>query len=126
MATWTDEDLAALHAAESLRLAAAPAGEQPDGTVEIGVVTISDAAYVRAYRGTRSAWFQATQTFRHGTIRTGSLKREVCFEPADPALADKIDAAYHSKYGHYGAAAVGFAVSAASRAGTVKITPARS
>jgi hypothetical protein len=120
MATWTDEELAALHAAESLWLAAAPAGEQSDGTVEIGVVTVGDAAYVRAYRGTRSAWFQAAQIFRHGTIRAGSLKREVRLDPADPALADKIDAAYQSKYGHYGAAAVGSTVSAASRAATVK------
>lgn len=35
-------------------------------------------------------------------------------------------AAYHSKYSRYGTAAVGLAVSAASRAATVKINPTES
>jgi hypothetical protein len=124
MTSWTDDELATLHAAESLRLEAAPAGTPATGRVEIGVVTVGDAAYVRAYRGIRSTWFQATQAFRHGRIWAGSLESDVSFQAADPSLMDEIDAAYHSKYGHYGAPAVGFAVNAASRAATVKIVPA--
>jgi hypothetical protein len=123
MASWTDDELATLHATESLNLAAAPADTPATGRVEIGVVTVGDAAYVRAYRGTRSTWFQATQAFRHGRIWAGPLESDVSFQAADPSLRDEIDAAYHSKYGHYGATAVGLAVSAASRAATVKIMP---
>lgn len=126
MASWTDNELAVLRATESLRLAAAAAGTPASGSVEIGVVTVGDAAYVRAYRGTSSTWFRATQTIGRGRICAGDLEKDVSFESADPSLADDIDAAYHSKYSRYGTAAVGLAVSAASRAATVKINPTES
>jgi hypothetical protein len=126
MTSWTDDELATLRTAGSLQLEAAPVDQPATGRVEIGVVTFGGAAYLRAYRRTGSTWFQATRAFGRGTIRAGDLERDVVFEAADPASANQIDAAYRSKYGRYGAAAVGFAINPLSRAATVKITPVES
>ncbi|GAA5180393.1 hypothetical protein GCM10023322_12590 [Rugosimonospora acidiphila] len=100
---WTPEELHTLHEAWSIMLAAETTDGPPQAQVEVGVVTIDDGVYVRAYQGVRSVWYQATQARGRGTIQVGNVVLPVRFEAqqsADDAdLALRIDAAYSSKYG---------------------------
>ena len=65
------------------------------------------------------AWFRGTQTRGQGNIRSGGLDRDVTFViDTDPALNNRIDAAYRSKYRQLGVSLVGGVVNPASRAST--------
>jgi hypothetical protein len=83
------------------------------------MVTVRGSLYVRAYRGTASGWFQATQTYGHGRVWLGAIERDVTFRPASPALHDDIDTAYRAKYGHD----AGLVASPTAQATTVEIRP---
>ncbi|MGC5311824.1 DUF2255 family protein [Micromonospora zamorensis] len=95
------EELHTLHGTWSIMLAAETA--PPQAQVEVGVVTIDDGTYVRAYKGVRSVWYQATQACGRGTIQVRRVVLPVRFEAQgvayDADLARRIDAAYSSKYG---------------------------
>jgi len=73
------------------------AGDEPD-SVELGMVVVGDALYVRAFRGPRSQWFRAAVAQGRGHVRIGSLDRDVALShyTGDPAA---VDAAYRAKYG---------------------------
>lgn len=120
---WAPQEISILERAESVRLEAGPAGSVPLGSVEIGIVTVGDVAFVRAYRGSQSAWYQAIHTYGRGFIHAEGLDRAVTFYSADPLLADAIDAAFRAKYGHHGPHAIALATSAVARHATVAITP---
>jgi hypothetical protein len=113
---WTADDLAQLSAAGSLTLSA---GNAHHLHVELGMVTVRGSLYVRAYRGTTSGWFQATQTHGHGRIWLGAIDRDVTFRLASPALQDDIDTTYRAKYGHD----AGLVASPTAQAATVEIRP---
>ena len=51
------------------------------------------------------------------------MDRDVTFTDADPAVNDRIDAAYHSKCRRYGARIIGGVVNPDSRAATIKLVP---
>jgi hypothetical protein len=128
MAGWTSDELAALDSADTLTLTAGdpenPANDQTArGRVEVGMVTVRGGLYVRAYRGTTSAWFRATQASPRGRIWAGELRWAVRFPTAEPALAEEINAAYIAKYGHLGAQAIALVNSPAARSATVRIQP---
>lgn len=113
---WTAGDLAQLSAAGSLTLSA---GNAHHRQVELGMVTVRGSLYMRAYRGTTSGWFQATQTHGHGRIRLGAIEREVTFHPVGPELHDDIDTAYRAKYGRD----AGLVTSPTAQAAAVEIRP---
>ena len=52
--------------------------------------------------GSTSTWFRGIQDRREGRITGGSVNKEVLFVEADDDVNHAIDAAYRSKYGHYG------------------------
>jgi hypothetical protein len=105
-----------MSAADSLTLIA---GDNDRCGIELGMVTAHGSLYVRAFRGTRSTWFQAALAHGHGRIQVGANVKEVLFRTADPALADQIDAAYQAKY-HESSRLV---ANATARAATVEILP---
>jgi hypothetical protein len=113
---WTADDLAQLSTAGSLTLSA---GDAHHLHVELGMVTVRGSLYVRAYRGTTSGWFQATQTHGHGRVWLGAIERDATFRPAGPAVHDDIDTAYRAKYGHD----AGLVASPTAQAATVEIRP---
>jgi hypothetical protein len=121
---WTNDQLVAIDDAYSLILAAETAGSLPGDEVEIGMVVVDGEVFVRAYRGSRSRWFQAAQVSGRGIIRIGDTRLGVRFALPDPdkdsALAVRIDSAYASKYGDR---ASGYGTSAI-RAATLRILPA--
>jgi hypothetical protein len=106
MASWTSDELTRIGNAEALSLSAA----RHDGTlsdrVTVGVVLLGGNPYIRAYRGPGSSWFRSTQVRREGRIWVDSVEKNVTFELAHDALANEIDAAYRSKYGHYSASII--------------------
>ncbi|MFJ2954593.1 DUF2255 family protein [Streptomyces sp. NPDC087270] len=88
--------------------------------MEIGVVVVDGAVFVRASRGPSSRWFRATQERHRGAVRVDGTVRQVAFDvPArtDARLTRAIDDAYTRKYGDVGA------MSDRMRAATVRIAP---
>lgn len=97
--TWPPDTLAAIDAADDLRVSPLRADGRTHGTPTwIWAVVVNGDLYVRAYNGTRSRWYQAALARPEGRIHAAGELREVTFEPAPAELADQIDAAYWRKY----------------------------
>lgn len=119
---WTEEELTRLDEAFSIVLAAVTADGPPTGSVEIGIVVLGKRAFVRAYRGRVSGWYQATEARGHGTIRAADVVTSVLFEAVpteERLLLHRIDEAYRAKYRELSS---GIATEVA-RAATVEILP---
>ncbi|MFF5083457.1 DUF2255 family protein [Actinoplanes sp. NPDC000266] len=112
---WSSEEAAVLAANQSLVLSVG--GHEG---VELGMVVVDGALYVRAFRGRRSGWFQAALTDPHGHISSGSLERDVLLT-AEPGPAEAVDAAYRAKYG----ANAGLVAGPQAHGATLRIRPAR-
>ena len=123
MTSWTDDELNKIDAAEELEIAAL----QPDGRsrkpVTIWVVRVERGIYVRSAYGTSAAWYRATKVRREGQIEVAKLKRDVTFDEVDPAVSDRIDAAYRDKYHRHGAQYVNSVTTAEARSTTIKLMP---
>lgn len=124
MTAWTSDELNKIGTAEELEIASL----RRDGTlrnpVTIWVVRLGDDLYVRSYRGRGGAWFRAVQVRHAGHIRAGGVEKDVTFvEESNSDINDKIDAAYRTKYRHYGAQYVDPMVAPEARAATIKLVP---
>jgi hypothetical protein len=124
MAGWTSNELATIGQADELDLAS----QRRDGSlrrpVTMWVVRDGDDLYVRSMHGRAGAWFRGTQTRYQGHIRSAGIDKDVTFVvDTDPALNDRIDAAYRNKYRRYGANIVGGVVNPESRESTIKLVP---
>ena len=124
MPTWTPADLDRIGSAEELQIAS----RRPDGTlrpfVTIWVVRSGDDLYVRTAYGVDNPWYRRALASGTGRVRAGGVERDVEFGAADPASAQRIDAAYHGKYDRYGAKIVGTVTGPEAAAGTLRLTPA--
>lgn len=97
--TWPADTLAAIDAADDLKVSPLRADGRTHGTPTwIWAVVVNGTLYARAYNGTRSSWYQAALARPDGHIHAAGDVRDVTFEPAPAELADQIDAAYRSKY----------------------------
>jgi hypothetical protein len=107
MSTWTEDELHRVGDARELRIAS----HRSDGTLRPAVtiwhVRVGDAIYVRSAHGANNGWFRRARSAGTGRISSGGVERDVTFAPADPAVRDDVDRAYHAKYDRYGAAPVG-------------------
>ncbi|GAA4136692.1 DUF2255 family protein [Leifsonia shinshuensis] len=114
MRAWTDAELRRFDAASSLRLSA---GSEGDDSVELGMVTVGQDLFIRAFSGVRSRWFQAAVGSGVGTIQVDGRLISVRFQPS--AGDDRrIEAAYRERYG----AAAALVGTAGARAATLLIT----
>ncbi|MGW2447874.1 DUF2255 family protein [Streptomyces sp. NPDC001675] len=88
---------------------------------ELWIVSVDEAAYVRALSGVRSAWYrQATADGAQLWCEEGIV--DVCFEPVkDSAVLERIDAAYREKYGLGWPGPVEFITAPQARAGTLRV-----
>jgi hypothetical protein len=122
MTSWTDDELNNIDAAEELEIAAL----RPDGTsrkpVTIWVVRVEQGIYVRSAYGTNAAWYRATKVRHEGHIEVASLRKDVTFEAADPAIVDQVDAAYRNNRRH-GAQYVNSVTTAEAQSKTLKLVP---
>ncbi|MCB0025174.1 MAG: DUF2255 family protein [Caldilinea sp.] len=123
MSVWTSAELDKIGSAEELEIAPL----RQDGTLRkpviIWVVCVGDELYVRSYRGRDSAWFRGVQVQHAGHISAGGVEKDVAFvAETDPAVNDKVDAAYRTKYGRY-PQYVAPMLTPEVRATTIKLTP---
>jgi hypothetical protein len=124
MANWTRDELETIGAADELQIVTVRGDGTKRKPVTIWVVRHSDDLYVRSGYGDRAAWYRGTQARRDGQIMAGGVAKDVRFEEAaDPALNDRIDAVYRSKYLHHGAQWVDPMVAAEARSTTIKLVP---
>ena len=121
--TWTDADLALFGDTEEVRIA----GMRKDGSLRtpriVWVVRVDDELYTRSVNGPDAAWFRGVQVCHSGQLSAGNDTADVEFvEGSEPAGDDLIDAAYHSKYGHY-AGPVKSITTPTARSTTLKLVP---
>ena len=112
---WTADELAAIGAAEELRIAPRRRDGSPGKDLPIWVV--------RAAYGAGTGWHRRAQASRAGRIAAGGVEKDVRFEDAPEAEHDRVDAAYREKYGRY-ARIVGSVLDADARASTLRLVPA--
>ncbi|MGH2486684.1 MAG: DUF2255 family protein [Ktedonobacterales bacterium] len=121
MATWTNEELGKIGAAEELEIASL----RSDGTlrkpVTIWVVRHGDDLYVRSVNGRDAAWFRGVQTRHEGHIEAGGVEKDVLLVESDD-IPDQLDAAYRAKYRRYAKGIVDSILTSQARAATLKLT----
>lgn len=121
--TWTDNELEKIGNAEELRIATRRGDDTLRKKVTIWVVRVGDDLYVRSVNGRTGTWFRGVLTRHEGRIWAGGVEKDVTFvEETDPALNDRINEAYVSKYGRY-PQYVAPMVTPEVRAATIKLIP---
>lgn len=123
MAAWTSDELDKIGTADELQIESL----RRDGTlrkpVTIWVVRRGEDLYVRSVNGRESAWFRGTQDQGEGRIHAGGVDKDVTFvEPGNNVEAE-IDAAFHTKYGHYDAQYVDPMVAPPAQSAALKLVP---
>jgi hypothetical protein len=120
---WTADELDRIGGSTELQVAPAQEDGSPSRFTTIWVVRVGADLYVRSARGVDNPWFRRASTSGVGRVRAGGIERDVTFASVgDDSQAD-IDAAYHAKYDHYGAAIVGSVVGAHAYPGTLRLIP---
>ena len=114
MRAWTEAELRRFDAAPSLRLSVGDDGKE---SVELGMVTVGEKLFVRAFGGVRSRWFQEAVGAGAGTIDVDGRRIPVAFQPST-GDDQRIETAYRERYGAAGAL-VG---TRAARQATLRIT----
>ena len=123
MNEWTSDELRAIGEADELELATRRADGTLRAPVTIWVVRHGADLYVRSWRGRGGVWFRRLMDRPDGRINAGGIDRDVAFaEETDPAVNDRIDAAYRAKYRRY-PTYVEPMVAPAARAATLKLGP---
>lgn len=123
MTAWTAAELDRIDGTDELDVAPL----ESDGTLRppttIWVVRDGDDLYVRSWRGTGGAWYQAARSTHAGRITSGGVAKDVTFsEETDPVVNHRVDAAYRSKYSRY-SSYVAPMVADGARAATLKVQP---
>ena len=122
-ASWSEDELARIAAAEELRIAPRRRDGSLRKAVPIWVVRVGDDLYVRAAYGPRTGWHRVARTSRVARVSAGGVEREVRLEDADPGVADRLDEAYRTKYRRYAASIVDTVTNADARASTLRLVP---
>jgi hypothetical protein len=123
MATWTDEEMKKIGAAEEVELASLRRDGTLSKAVIMWVVRADDALYVRAANGREALWFRRALEQLAGRIYAGGVVKDVTFvEEHEPTVNDQIDAAYLSKYSRY-PQYVAPMVTPAVKAATLRLVP---
>jgi len=123
MATWTNDELDKIGAAEELEVATLRRDGTRRNPVTIWVVRHGDDLYVRSVKGRAGAWFRGTQARHEGHIQAGGVDKDVTFVDAGSDIDDQLDAAYRTKYRRYAASIVNHIVSPQARSATIKLMP---
>jgi hypothetical protein len=123
MTTWNSQTLQRIADAEELRIAP----RRSDGSLRtpttIWVVRDGDGLCVRSWRGKGGAWWNTARSSGTGRIAADGVEADVMLTPvSDPALNDRVDAAYRAKYGRY-TGYVERMVAEQARATTLRLTP---
>src|SRR3954454_10568167 len=121
MTKWSAEERRRIGAADEVLITTVKTDGTPRRSVPIWIVEAGDELYVRSWRGHEGAWFRHARRELEGRIRLGGDEREVRFEVPEESVHSGIDAAYRSKYGHYGDSYVGPMIGAEAQAATLRV-----
>ena len=122
MATWPTDTISGIAATDDLHIAPFRADGVSYGTLTwIWSVVVDGRLFVRPWNGENSRWYQSAMSQRAGRISAAGETFEVEFAVGDPALDDRIDAAYRTKYA--GSSYMPPMIAAGPRSATVEITP---
>jgi hypothetical protein len=123
---WLPDDIRRIGSADELEIAVKRADGSLRRWLPIWVVCVGDQVYVRTWYRQDTGWFAHALASRRAGIRVPGVEVAVAIEEigAGPAeLRAEVDAAYRTKYGHYGTSAVGPMVADAAAATTLLLTP---
>ncbi len=124
MAVWTLEELNTIGEAEEIQIAPLRDDGKLQKPVTIWIVRAGDDLYIRSARAHKGMWFRAAQERHQGHIQAGGVDKDVSFvEESDPAINDRIDAAYRTKYRRHDARYVDPMVGPEARATTLRLVP---
>jgi hypothetical protein len=124
MADWKHEELAAIGAAEELRIASRRADGTLRSYVPIWHAVVDGDLYVRSAYGPQNGWYRRAARAGAGRISAGGVERDATFDLVDAGAgvhAD-IDAELRRKYASY-PAYVAPIVTAESHTATLRIVP---
>ncbi len=122
MKSWSKDELSRIAEADDLHIAPFREDGVTYGTPTwIWSVSVDDILYVRAYYGPSSRWYQAAMRQKAGRIIAAGMTKEVAFEPVDGSINNRIDDAYHEKYGS--SPYLSPMISERARSATVEVMP---
>ncbi|MGW0604286.1 DUF2255 family protein [Streptomyces sp. NPDC002644] len=101
MTTWTSTELTGIGEAEELEIASVAEDGGLSDWRTIWVVRDADDLYVRSVYGPASRWYRGTRARHQGRVRAGGVEKDVTVVDADPAVNERVDAAYYAKYEGY-------------------------
>jgi hypothetical protein len=101
--SFSGEDLAAIAAAEEVRIETQAPGGSAHRTI-IWVVVDDNEVFVRSVRGERGRWFREAKANPAVAIHMGKQRLPATAIPADdPDSIDRVSAAFRAKYPRWGA-----------------------
>jgi hypothetical protein len=124
MTTWSRAELDKIGKEDELDIASLKMDGSLRKRVTIWVVRIGEDIFVRAFKGRGGLWFRWTQERHEGRIWCAGIEKDVQFvDELDPAINDRIDAEFRSKYGHYAAEYVDPMLTEQARGASIKLVP---
>ena len=124
MTTWANDELNKIGTAEELQIESLRRDDTLRNPVTIWVVRVGNDLFVRAVKGRTGSWFRGVLTRHEGHVRAGGVEKDVLFEEeTDPAVNERIDAAYREKYRRYPKEYVDACLTPNARAATIKLAP---
>jgi hypothetical protein len=124
-AQWDRDDLAAIAAADELRISS----RRRDGTlsrpVTIWSVALHGVVVVRSAYGAENGWYRRALARGAGRISAAGIERDVRFQPGDHFDQALIDEEYRRKYAHYADAVVRTVAGEQVHGLSLIVTPAR-
>ena len=103
---WTQPDLAKIEGADELRIATRRPDETLRRAVPIWAVAVDGCVYVRTWHRRATGWFGHAVSSGAARLAVPGLDTDVTVVQVGPHRRARIDAAYRTKYGGYGAATV--------------------
>jgi hypothetical protein len=122
--TWTPQQLERIAASDELSIAVMGTDGDLRRPVPIWVVRVGEDVYVRTWYRRSNGWFGHLVDSQRARIQVADVEADVAVDDigdTQSALRADIDAAYRTKYAHYGRASVDQMVSDSAASTTLKL-----
>lgn len=100
-APWHPDDLAAIAAAEELRIASRRRDGSMSPPVIVWCVGVHGVIVVRSAHGAENGWYRRALRRGRGRISAGGIDRDVVLQPGDHLDQELVDAEYRRKYARF-------------------------
>ena len=123
-AQWDRDELAAIAAADELRISSRRADGSLSAPVTIWCVALHGVVVVRSAYGPESGWYRRALARGVGRISAAGVERDVVLQPGDHLDQRLVDDAYRQKYARYPDAVVRTVVGEQAHGLSLIVTPA--